>query len=205
MKQFRQQLHQNCLSAFRRKWGLSQQQVADQMQVSRSAIGMFEQGRRSIPTNILIQLAQLEIKTASRDARPQVKGIYPGADAMVIKCRNHCEQLELRESYCRAKADQLNEKLKIMIELHQKTTAWHEVILMHIKEAGDNKNVLFIWKKQELLVMRTLSKCSLHAQLLLKHTIDSLNEEAELHKNKHLQLKQDLATIILPGQEAPAA
>ena len=79
MKAFKQQFHLNSLVAFRKKWGLTQKQVADHMQLSRSMVGLIEQGRRTIPTNTLLQLAGLEIKMASSNAGEEVKPVYPGA------------------------------------------------------------------------------------------------------------------------------
>ena len=75
------------------------------------------------------------------------------------------------------------------------------LVALHIKEAGDNKNVWAIWKKHELSAMRTLDGCSLSSQLLLKHTIDFLEGQTELLKNKQLQIKQELVGIILPDPQ----
>jgi transcriptional regulator with XRE-family HTH domain len=204
MKDFKQHIHRNCLVAFRRKWGLSQLQVAEHMQLGRSTVGMIEQGRRPIPTNMLLQLAGLEIKMAGINAAEDVKPVYPGADAIVYRCKRHCEKLALREMYCQEKAGQLKGKLEIMGALYQKTTDWMNLIQLHIKEAGDNPVVFGIWKKNEISAMRTLNNCSLSSQLLLKHTITFLEEEAELLKKKQLQIKEELAIIILTAQQTTA-
>jgi transcriptional regulator with XRE-family HTH domain len=196
MKLFKQHLQQNCLAAFRRKMGLSQQQLAEHMQLGRSTIGMIEQGRRTIPTSTLLQLAGLEIKLAGITAGDQLKPIDPGPDAVVASCKQHCRRLAVRELNCQEKVDKLNEKLKTMTSLYQKTSEWMKLVQLHIKEAGDDKNVLNTWKKHESTAMRTLNKCSLPSQLLLRHTIDALQQEAELHKNK----QQELAALMLPGQ-----
>ena len=201
MKAFKQQLRLNSLAAFRRKWGLTQKQVADHVQLSRSMVGLIEQGRRTVPTNTLLQLAGLEIKMEGSKAREDVKPVYPGPDAVVARCKHYCKRLALRELYCQEKTAKLKGKLKIMAALHQKTTEWMNLVALHIKEAGDNKNVWAIWKKQELSAMRTLEGCSLSSQLLLKHTIDFLEGQTELLKNKQLQIKQELAGIILPAPQ----
>jgi len=201
MKDFKQHIHRNCLVAFRRKWGLNQQQVAEHMQLSRSMVGMIEQGRRAIPTNMLLQLAGLEIKMASINTAEEIRTVYPGADTIASKCKHHCEKLAIREMYCQEKSARLKAKLEIMATLYQKTSEWMNLVQLHIKEAGDNKNVLGIWKKHELAAMRTLNDCSLPSQLLLKHTITFLSGEAELLKKKQLQIKEELATIILTAQQ----
>jgi transcriptional regulator with XRE-family HTH domain len=201
MKAFTQQIPLSSLAAFRKKWGLTQKQVAEHMQLSRSMVGLIEQGRRTVPTNTLLQLAGLEIKMAGITAGGQAKPVYPGADAVVARCKHHCQRLALRELYCQEKTEKLKGKLKIMEALYQKTTEWMNLVTLHIKEAGDNKNVWAIWKQHELAAMRTLDSCSPSSQLLLKHTIDFLQEEAALLKTKQLQVKQELAGIILPTQQ----
>jgi len=200
MKAFKQHIHQNSLVSFRRRWGLTQQQVAEHMQLSRSTVGMIEQGRRAVPINTLLQLAHLEIKMASRKDEEEIKTIYADPEAIVSRCKRHCDQLAMRELYCQGKVDKLKEKLKTMTSLYQKTSEWMKVVQLHIKEEGDDKELLNTWRKHELTARRTLGSCGLPAQMLLKHTIDFHTEEVELHKNKQLQIKLELAGILLPAQ-----
>lgn len=47
------------IAALRRSRGLSQQQLAARLNVSASAVGMYEQGRREPSARQLVQLAQL--------------------------------------------------------------------------------------------------------------------------------------------------
>ena len=47
------------IAALRRHTGLSQAELAAQLQISSSAIGMYEQGRREPSAQILVALAQL--------------------------------------------------------------------------------------------------------------------------------------------------
>jgi transcriptional regulator with XRE-family HTH domain len=198
MKAFKHAMQQNAISRFRRKWGLSQQEVADQVRISRSMVSMTEQGRRLMPTNVLMQLAQLETKLVSATGAVETAHTqYTEGCIAVTRCRRHCEQLAARESVCRSKAMQLKEKLKTMTGLYQKTLEWAAVIALHIKDAGDNGILLAIWKKHELTAGRTLDRCNLPAQLLLRHTIEALDAEAEMLGNKQLQIKQELAAFII--------
>ena len=47
------------IAALRRRDGLSQAQLAKQLQVSASAVGMYEQGRREPGAQILVELARI--------------------------------------------------------------------------------------------------------------------------------------------------
>jgi transcriptional regulator with XRE-family HTH domain len=120
MKTFKYYTRLNSLSCFRRKWGLSQQQVAEQMQISRSMVSMIEHGHRPLPTNILLQLAQLEIKLAGINISAAGKNIGGDAGITAARCKRHCYQLFERETHCRAKAVKLREKLEGMTALYQK-------------------------------------------------------------------------------------
>jgi len=202
MKAFKQIMKLNAISRIRSKWGLSQQEIADQVRMSRSMVSMIEQGRRLVPTDVLIQLAQLETNLSSANGSAQTPVTqYTEASTAVTRCRRHCEQLAARESVCRSKAAQLNEKLKTMAGLYQKTMDWMAVIALHTRDAGDNRMLLAIWKKHELTASRTLDRCNLPAQLLLRHTIETLEAETEMLNTKQLQIKQELAAFIIDAGE----
>jgi hypothetical protein len=80
-----------------------------------------------------------------------------------------------------------------------------DVIALHSKEAGDNNHIIALWKKHEITAMRTLNRCSLSSQQLLRHTIALLEEEAEMCRNKQLQVKQELSHVFHLNQEITTA
>ena len=47
------------IAALRRRTGMSQAELARQLQCSPSAVGMYEQGRREPPTDLLVQMARI--------------------------------------------------------------------------------------------------------------------------------------------------
>lgn len=47
------------IAALRRQAGMSQAELARQLQCSASAVGMYEQGRREPPSDLLVQMAQI--------------------------------------------------------------------------------------------------------------------------------------------------
>lgn len=47
------------IAALRRQAGLSQAELARKLQCSASAVGMYEQGRREPPSDLLVRMAQL--------------------------------------------------------------------------------------------------------------------------------------------------
>jgi transcriptional regulator with XRE-family HTH domain len=196
MKGFKLHINQTPVGRFRKKWGLSQQRIAEHLNLSRSMIAMIEQGKRLLPTKGLLQLAQLEMKLALTGQKPSSKMDPAPEIKIVFNYRRHCEQLAIRESRCRMKAMQLNGKLLAMTNLYQKTSGWMELIVMHIKEAGENSAIVNSWKKHELTTARTLAGCDSLSQMLLRHSISALEQEADLHKTRQEQIRQELENLL---------
>lgn len=67
----------------RKKAGMSQQRLAERLQVVPSAIGMYEQGRRTPSIDILIQMA--EVFQVSLDY------LITGRESVYAKARENCD------------------------------------------------------------------------------------------------------------------
>lgn len=194
MKKFKERFQQSPLAGFRTRWGLSQQQLADQLQLSCSMIGMIELGKRRFPNRALLQLAQYEIKLAAHAGHPETIST-PVSLATAAKYNTHCEQLRSKAVSCRMNAGRLRAKLKEMMALYQKNSEWLKLITLQLAEAGNSSSSLALWKKHEIKATLTLQYCCVPLQVLLLHQITGLEEEAELHQKKLQQLQQELAAI----------
>jgi transcriptional regulator with XRE-family HTH domain len=194
MKKFQQQFRQSPLAGFRLQWGLSQQQLADHLQLSSSMIGMIENGKRQLPARALLQLAQVEIKLAASAANPATATDYthPGTRA---KYQDQCERLKAKALFCRLNAGRQRAKLKEMMALYQKNSEWLKLITLQLAEAGNSSSNLAVWKKHEIKATLTLQNCCVPLQVLLLHHITALDEEAELHQKKLQQLQQELPLL----------
>lgn len=91
----------------RTSFGLSQQEQADYLQVSRSLLNMYENGKRTLPAHASIKLARLQIArqqlAATKQQEAQVG--YPGP----ATC---CQLLQDHVAVCTGKLYKLRRQLK---------------------------------------------------------------------------------------------
>jgi transcriptional regulator with XRE-family HTH domain len=88
--------------AIRAQFGMSQNELAIYLQISRSQLAMFENGKRDLPTHALVKLAEMELFLIKDKAQP---------DASLP---NEAEQLQ---------------KATAILEEHQKKWEYQELIL----------------------------------------------------------------------------
>lgn len=55
----------NVVAKFRREWNLSQQQAAEELGITRTAVSMYERGERT-PTKTITILIELLLKTGAK-------------------------------------------------------------------------------------------------------------------------------------------
>lgn len=55
----------NIVAQFRRKWGLSQEQAAEKLGITRTAVSMYERGERT-PSKTITILIELLLKTGAK-------------------------------------------------------------------------------------------------------------------------------------------
>ncbi len=94
----------NQITILRKEAGMSQSQLAEKLNVGPSAIGMYEQGRRTPAIDILVQMAKLfEVSldylitgTETLNATTFEKDAVPQLSCPCITCRFCCNKLKLR-------------------------------------------------------------------------------------------------------------
>jgi len=107
-------------TAIRKKLGLTQHQLAGLLQVSRSAINLYELGKRSLPVAAMIRLSQLEIsfnqaqqqgKTAFREMKTAA------SDENTLRLG---ALLQGKIQACRDKVTVLQQQLDVMQQEHNR-------------------------------------------------------------------------------------
>jgi transcriptional regulator with XRE-family HTH domain len=192
MKIARRQTYSSGLAGIRKRLGLSQQQLADQLNVNRSTIKFAEQGKRSLPTSALLQVAQLEIMLSKEPEKPIYERLHPAETMIISKCRRSYELMFSKESTSRLNSIKLRSKLQVMSGLYNKNREWLNIVEKYLKENRKNGVTNEWWKKQQQSAVRTLNKCGLPLQAILKSKIALLDAESELYRNMKEQLKSDL-------------
>jgi len=123
------------LTAIRKQLGLTQHQLADLLQVSRSAINLYELGKRSLPVAAMIRLAQLEISynQAEQQGKTDFQEIKTAASEE--NTRRLATLLQGKIQACRDKAALLQQQLDIMQQEHNRMAyqliameTWHQQI-----------------------------------------------------------------------------
>jgi transcriptional regulator with XRE-family HTH domain len=151
------------IKKLREDLGLSQEQMAIYLDVSRSALGMAEKGRRRLPTAALQKLAELQ-KAVHNNIPHEPKALQQQAAKDWAAVKRHAKQRMLR-------AYQLQQELTILQEQHGRCMRLWQA-LGHLKQAAPathprKKEQLWL----EVLEADTLKKmaaCSLGQQALLQ-------------------------------------
>jgi transcriptional regulator with XRE-family HTH domain len=172
------------LAATRTRLGLSQQQLAEQLGVSKATISMAETGRRKLPTAALIRLAQLEIKMATAKTEERSGAVIIASDEMPSPMQ--CHALEIREMQVRKLSGTLE---NMQLQFNRLHTQLQLIDAMLVKETNPHQNffALCMQINRERLG-RQLSKYGATQQTLLLNKIALLNAEAHLNKSVRQQL-----------------
>lgn len=122
-------------TAIRKQLGLTQHQLAGLLQVSRSAINLYELGKRSLPVAAMIRLAQLEISYNQAQQQGKTAFRVMKTAASEENTRRLTALLQGKIQACRDKAALLQQQLDIMQQEHNRMAylliamgTWHQQI-----------------------------------------------------------------------------
>ncbi len=186
----------NDLAQTRIKYGMSQQQLADHLGVSRSLIMMAEQNKRELPTDALLKFSALEIRYAAlTEQSSPAPASEPDLHFWPVY-RKAFRQLKDRESYCRIKSLELERKL-------QQLETRYAACLDFMRLAGENPGEEMgdqspatkkRWQRQMEAITERMRTCDPLLQALLRHRMEHLQAEAELNAHSLEKL-----TATMPG------
>lgn len=172
--------------AIRQQLSLTQQDLADYLQVSRSTINMYELGKRSLPTVAMMKLAQLEItfKEISDDTRlvPAETASYAAKDNNA----KHIAALQTKISQCRNTASALQAHLQSMQQQYNSIAC----MLFAIKERMQQLPVNMAGEKEKLVLEiqqyqfgQKIISVNREEQFLLQNEISLLLYTAALYES----------------------
>jgi transcriptional regulator with XRE-family HTH domain len=167
----------------RARLGLSQQQLADHLGISKTAVGMAEIGRRHLPTAALLKLAELEIKIAA--AQLPGKLVIEKEAATPQQIQASYQSIGLRELQCELQIQKYVYKLQYMTAMYQQYQMQLHSLKDILNKAADPVNNLFILSLQlhRDRVAKQLAKYNLAEQALLRNKIALLSAETCLSKS----------------------
>jgi len=173
----------NILAASRAKLGLTQEQLAMQLGISKSLVKMVETNRRSLSTDKLAQVAKMEqqmdlLQLQNNTELPEsLKEIYSKTEASVDMS---IEYLGLR---CSHRAMKLKRQLKRMEREHESMRAGLlnlEALQSMRPQSGKGIAENILLNRPALL--KKIMKCSLNAQEMTRKKIALLHAESTLYQ-----------------------
>jgi transcriptional regulator with XRE-family HTH domain len=186
-------LKPNGFTATRLRLGLSQQQLAMQLGISKAAVGMAETGRRNLPVAALFKLAELEIKMANATVTTSVN-TGSNTDKQTIQdspIQGRSEEIQIRELQCELQIQKLTDSLNKMIvqhkRLHTQLQLLDSVIQSDPESTGNMLGLCMHLHRER--VARQLAKCCPTEQALLRNKIALLSAETHLNKGVRQQMQ----------------
>ncbi len=161
------------MKRLRETLGLSQEQLAIYLGVTRSLLSMAEMGKRSLPVKAFVKLSELE-KSLRSNVQYKAASLQQHATADAAVVRSHAKK-------CMARAAGIKLQLTALEKNYQQCltallATGHLMSLLPEGEAG-KKDRLWL----ELLELQTLKKmkdCGNAAQVILQLRINALEHEA---------------------------
>lgn len=170
------------LTATRNRLGLTQEEFAEQLGVSRSMIGMAECRQRTLPTETLVKLAALEITMAGNTTEGVIDKPHPAELEESCLNEHSTSMTYLKEKSCRAEAELLQCRLTVMESKYRQ----HRGCVDQLEKLVGQPTSGFApgWlETHHYRALCKLNKCSLVAQANLRHKIALLHAAATLHQS----------------------
>ena len=175
------------LKNIREKFGISQQQVAHWLGISRSLAAHYERGIRSLPTHALLQLAKLEIVLA--EFEKNVSGDAKHNDKNVSCDTSHGDDLSVGDDAA------LSLDPKLAFQLYKVKRLQQQLWVLQSRHAVLQQQMLHIKKMMDSGNGQTGEKEKLWLQMLyhgLCCKISKFDESKQLLlKGKILQMKKN--------------
>ena len=185
MKTYAQYRRLEGIAATRVRLGFSQQAFADQLGISRSMVSKAETRRSTLPTYVLVKLANLEITMAAA----MTAKTNAAQQALPVEVENSCTNdhapmvLEYKEMKCRAEAESLQCQLKLMENKYKQlrdSLTQVEAMIEGGNSVPGNLGTVYL-QGHRLDLLKKINKVSQPAQADLRHRVALLHAAAELH------------------------
>ena len=168
----------------REQLGLTQDEVAEWLDISRSLVANYERGERSLPTAALLQLGRLDIIYADmlkKKATPKTNKVPDAASQKrhaVLK-----EDLSSNAEILRYKAQKMRRDLKKVEEKHEQSLLLIEITdLLAVENSQEKKNngSLQWFRVKQKKAIQNLKTCDETVQLKMKVKIETMEAMARV-------------------------
>ncbi|MGJ7032808.1 helix-turn-helix domain-containing protein [Niabella hirudinis] len=157
------------MKELRNRLQFSQQQMALLLGVSRSALALYENGHRSLPTHALIKAGELELLSKQKRAKSN-RAVTPAKEQDLAQYREVTAQLEQLASNTASDITRTERELARMQELHECLVKRLEVIdLLTVQDTPVFSKQLVEQLKQDTLI--AMAACCPARQLLMEHKL----------------------------------
>lgn len=165
---------------------LTQQELADLLQVSRSTINLYELGKRSLPNDVAIKLGQVMIAYTQAEQN-KIQHVHTGRSyAEEENTARLVKELQLKASECRAMAAKVLQQLQAMQEQYQRVAfrltmigSWME----NIPEGTAGEKARLYYEIQSEEISRKLIPVGPQEQYSLQYLVELLLSNATAHEN----------------------
>lgn len=173
MKAFKHYKRLKSATSLRLKLGLSQQAFARQIGISKSLVSMVENGRRSLPTQALLKIAELETTLAALEKSGSAS--LPGVGRATQKAPGFRNK-PMRAKINGMKHSENGVRLARMIERYQKTTDALRKLEFLLDASGMEMTAAArqLWEISYNDLCVRLRSCDANAQAKLKATLARL-------------------------------
>ena len=166
-------------NSVRKNLGLSQVEMAQYLQINRSQLTMYEQGKRDLPTHALVKLAEMEMFLVNYNMQPN-KSLPLEAEQLQKAneiFEEHQKKLEFQRMVLQKKLENLKANYKYNIQLLE--------FLNAKEEKNANANTL---EKNWIAIMKTAALSNIEA--------NGLHHQAKIKLQLQMNLAQDPTDFI---------
>jgi transcriptional regulator with XRE-family HTH domain len=165
----------------RKQLHFTQELMALYLGVSLSTIKLAELGERSLPTNVLVKLAAIQMQLEANSTKKEFKTMHPLENSFQSSFNRECREFFKNEEKCRHLKAILEHKLRVIQQDYQSVRNKVELIERIIAEKKDDLPQVQTWLTQKELAARALKKCGMAQQILVSKGIEFLEGEIILY------------------------
>ena len=172
--------------------GISQQEFADYLDVTRSQLAMHEQGSRSLPTEAILKIAGME---STHHALQQSKNKKVKAVVLHPDIQKHHDgikkKVKLHLENCHFKMKVIQRTLDKMDKEYNKAEKWFQLLEKMIEEIPNDKKKKkdLVWlEKQKSQAIKKMIRHGNASQAKMQAAVNALSAEADFYKTLHEKL-----------------
>lgn len=176
---------QNNITSIRKRLGLSQQHLADYLNLDRSVLSLIEKGTRQMPSEMLSKLLELENTINGTNKRKQTQPVFSNE----LQGSIGVKEVKLRKRFtkqaddCLYRVVLLNIKLDVMLEQYSQTINLLSGFDYVSKNLNKNDTRQKLWLQlQRDNAEKKLLRCDVTEQLKIKAAIAILEFKARTYQ-----------------------